>query len=387
MLDNQTYTVMKVLLIISFTLIVAALIYYFKSVSYPVKTRIYDSWVEFRVDSKLAAAMLENNCKYQPLIKLRQAYNDKPLTTKTLQEIGDKYSTDVSTLYFMERLYKDPKQKSIHREFNKISSTINWQRINHEMDQLRSFYYVFVPGLGYKTQPHTGAGFDKQRKILEELKIPFAFIETGEIRPVEENAALIASKIRKISREHDNIILVSASKGGLEVAQCFGKFLKPEEMKSIKAWISVSGIIRGCRLSDTYNTFPMNIIKKYVLKQRKIDDKVLEDLEFRTRNKEFENFKFPEHLVILHYLGAPLQSTVTPNVKERFRALKKFGANDGSAPITEQLSRQGLVIAELGLDHYMIDPKINEKTFVLIELAIKEINKRLRVKPATTQRD
>lgn len=372
---------MKVLFIILITLIVAALIYYMKSVSYPVKTRIYDRWVEFRVDSKLAAAMLENNSEYQPLIQFRQAYNDKPLTTETLQEIGSKYSTDVSTLYFIEKLYADPKQKNIHREFNKISETINWQRINHEMDQLRSFFYVFVPGLGYKTQPHTGAGFDKQRKILEELHIPFAFIETGEIRPVEENAELIASKLRKIIREHKHIILVSASKGGLEVAQCFGKFLNHEEMKSIKAWISVSGIIRGCRLSDTYNTFPMNLIKKLVLKQRKIDDKVLEDLEFRKRNKEFENFKFPEHLVIIHYLGAPLQATVSPNVKERFRALKKFGANDGSAPITEQLSPHGIVIAELGLDHYMIDPKINEKTFVLIELAIKEINNRSQVNP------
>ena len=90
----------------------------------------------------------------------------------------------------------------------------------------------------------TGANFKRQRKLLTSYDIDNCLIKTKQWDAVEVNAEIIAEQLKTICQHHDNIILISASKGSLETAVAISELLDKQESENIKAWISVAGILR-----------------------------------------------------------------------------------------------------------------------------------------------
>ena len=102
----------------------------------------------------------------------------------------------------------------------------------------------------------------------------------------------------------------------------------------------------------------------------------VEDLSQAKSIPRHDSLQFPEDLLIIHYVGAPLSGQLTQRVKKTFKTLSEMGPNDGMTTLTDELTSQGIVITELGLDHYYSDPHIDKKAIALLHTALQIIHKK-----------
>lgn len=335
--------------------------------SIPVNSSLFGSPIYTNVDDELAKLMLTNPLDTE-VKRLFKAYDAHELDTKTLSEISNTYSTDVATLYFLKRTYQIEINKIAQEQYLKFYNQ-QFNKDDIELSRLNDYHVIFIPGLAYKEDNTTGADFARQRFLLEEKGISNELIETLEWGLVEQNALIIVDRLKELSSIYNNLIIVSASKGSLETAIALGKILTPNETKSIKSWISVGGILRGSPIADNYLKAPNCWFAEFMLwtKSKKID--IVQDLSYEKRNKDFSNFNFPEHIKIIHFVGAPLASQISKDIKGRYCSMKKLGPNDGLTPIADEITKQGIIISELGLDHYFKDRNIDKKTLALALVA------------------
>jgi hypothetical protein len=325
------------------------------------------------VDNDLARLMLTDRENVK-VLELIDKFKKEQLNTLMLSELSKKYSTDVATFYFLQRVYQSKENKEAQDlyldYYEKLISKGNIQ----EIETLKEYYIAFVPGLAYKQDTTTGADFARQRKLLTSESIENELIEIGEWDLAEDNAIIIANRLKVISKKRSKVIVVSASKGGLETAIALGKILSPEETKSIKSWINVGGILRGSPIADSYLTFPKSWLASIILwtKGKRID--VVQNISYNNRKESFKELNFPKNIKIINFIGAPLATKINNEIKNRYCSMINFGPNDGLTPLIDETTESGVIISEIGLDHYFRDKNIDKKTLALALVAIKNGN-------------
>ncbi len=322
------------------------------------------------VDDTLARLMLTNP-KDNKVLNLFSTYQVKPLDTETLSELTKRYSADVATFYFVQKAYQKDKNKEaqdLYTEFFQQQAMGNYS--TEELERLKGYIIVFVPGLAYKQDTTTGADFARQRRLLQLQGITNELIEVGEWDLADDNAIIIAARLKELSKKHDKIMVVSASKGGLETALALGKILKPEETTSIKSWINVGGILRGSPIADNYLKFPKCWFAELMLwvKGKKIN--IVQDMSYKNRKDSFGLLKFPENIKIINFVGAPLATKIDKEIRSRYCSMLELGPNDGLTPLADETVGNGVIISEIGLDHYFRDPNIDKKTLALAMVAV-----------------
>lgn len=325
---------------------------------------LFGQQIKTTVDSKLAKKIIEepNN---EIVSDFFRKYRDRTPNTKTLSEISTTYSTDVATLFFVKMQYAKQKNKFAQDHYYRACN----RTTNGSIKDLQNYHVVFVPGLAYKEDATTGADFARQRKLFDSLNISNELIETEEWGLTDKNAQIIANRLKTLNDQHERILLVSASKGGLETSVALGSLLKPKEITSVKAWVSVGGILKGSPIADNYLKAPKCWFAEFMLltKGKKID--LVKDLSYKQRSKTFQDLGFPDHVKMIHYVGIPWATKVSKEIKSRYCSMKEFGPNDGLTPISDELTREGIVISELGLNHYYRDANIDTKTLALAVVA------------------
>jgi hypothetical protein len=322
------------------------------------------------VDDILASKMLTNP-QDNNVLSLFDLYKERNLDTETLAEITKKYSADVATLYFLQKTYQSEANKVAQDLYlNYLENQVN-NISQEEFSQLQTYHIVFVPGLAYKEDTTTGADFARQRRLLTQQGIKNELIEVGEWDLAEDNAQVIATQLKMISQHSEKIIVVSASKGGLETAIALGKILKPEETTSIKSWINVGGILRGSPIADAHLTFPKCWLAEIMLwtKGKKMD--LVQDISYESRKEYFKQLQFPKNIKIISFVGAPLATKINKEIKSRYCSMIKLGPNDGLTPLADETIAHEIVVSEVGLDHYFRDKNIDKKTLALALVAVK----------------
>ncbi|MES2780756.1 MAG: hypothetical protein V4651_12755 [Bacteroidota bacterium] len=321
------------------------------------------------VDNGLAKQMLTDP-KSDLVTKLFSAYADKPLNTATLSEIAINNSMDVATLYFMQRAYQDKQNKQAQDLYLTYLDQLSDNNFKQQLSPLADFYVAFVPGLDYNDTTN-GGNFARQRRLLAASGIQNELILTDDWGLTDDNALTVAKRLIELSKQHEKIIVVSASKGGLETAIALGKVLKPEETKSIKAWISVGGILNGSPVADTYLCWPKCWIAEIGLMTVGQKISLVQDVSYKKRAAEFTDFNFPDNIKRVHFVGAPLATQIHKRIKSNYCSIKKFGPNDGITPLMDEVSQNGIIVSELGLDHYYSSPSIDKKTIALALVVAK----------------
>jgi len=329
-----------------------------------IKGTLFDKAFETSVDSELAKLMLTHP-NDSAVIQLFETYKNYPLTTQTLANIYFEYSVDVASLYFVQRIYQQPENKKIQNIYFQHIEKLHAHNDMEDLIKLKDYYLVFIPGLGYIDHPGTGANFKRQRKLMSYYGIPNEFIRTKQWGTVESNAHIIYNRLRKICAQHKKIILISSSKSGLETAIVLGQMMKPEESQNIKAWVSVSGILRGSPIADYFLTPSRTLLSKIILLTKGKSIKILQSISYRERRKSFDKLIFPEHIKIIHYVGVPMATQIRNKIKNQYMYMLPLGPNDGFTPIADQISDKGIVISEVGVDHFFDDPDIDVKSLSL----------------------
>jgi hypothetical protein len=303
-----------------------------------------------------------------------------PHDREALGRLARRYSTDLATLHFVARLYDHPDNRRVQDAFHRRVRELT--RGNRAIAPNRAYLVAFVPGYAYRRDPTTGADFARQRAVLEAAGFRTLLIETEELAGVERNAALVAERLARLAQGEERIIIVSASKGGPETALALGEGLSVDAARRVKAWISVGGLLRGSPYADRYLGWPRRWLAALALTWEGLPTSLVRDMSTAERAPALARLRLPAHLVTLQYVGAPLSGQVPPWSQGRYCVLRAHGPNDGLTLLADELLAGGLVVTDLGLDHYYQDSAIDLKTLALLAVVLDELRRRAPEPPA-----
>jgi hypothetical protein len=339
------------------------------------------------VDSNLAKFYLKNSLDGyannpgldNQIAGIDQHYRAAPLDRQTLKAISRNASPDFAALFLIKRLLSNPRnlefQTNYLAETKRIKSDLKrneWSKI--VQPALRGYRVVFAPGFHYLTDRSSGADFANQRQFFHELGVKVQLIRTEEDGTVEENAAIIAANIRAL-RSVD-IILVSTSKAGPEVALALGKILAPDETAPVKAWISVGGLIRGTPLADYATTWPQSWIVRLMFLYSRNGFQGIPGLTTAASRARMERIEIPPRIMIVEYIAVPLSGDIYGSVRSRYVRLRKGGPNDGLTLLADELLPNGIAVIEPGIDHFYAAPDIEIKSVALANVVAKALQGR-----------
>ncbi len=323
------------------------------------------------VDGQLAKGLIEGDSSAVIRALTREA-DAQPIVNQMLAELLRKTSMDFATFYLLDRWYREPQNKAAQDDYGQFVQQISITNTLPETSAaLRQYLIVFVPGLAYREDTTTGADFARQRRLLDALGIANTLIETDEWGSTEDNAQMVAQKIRDLQTDSRPILLVSASKGGLECALALGKILRPEETLHLKAWVSVGGILRGSPVADRYLCFPRCWLAEVPLFLKGKNMDIVRDISHRKRSVEFDALQFPPHLLNIQLVGAPLATKISREIRGRWCNMRHIAPNDGLTTLPDQVIPGSIIVSEPGLDHFFRDPAIDVKTLALACVAAK----------------
>ncbi|NIT56665.1 MAG: hypothetical protein GWN00_10655, partial [Aliifodinibius sp.] len=287
-----------------------------------------------------------------------------------LKHLSDRFSVDYAALYLAKRILENKANRRIQAVYKREleSMRTEFKKGLSSSDKYDSAYvFLFVPGWDYvESGPNTGADFARPREILTELGIENYLIEFEANGSVERSARIVADEINHDRYRDRKIILVSASSGGPTAALALGSLLTLQQTSGVKAWLNIGGILRGSPVVDYFLSWPKSWLARAVLLIKGWDLDSIRSMSVKKSRPRFNRLHFPEHLLIINYVGIPLSGDITELAKDKYSILREFGPNDGLTLITDALVPSGLTVVELGRDHFFNeDPEIDLKTVAL----------------------
>jgi hypothetical protein len=200
--------------------------------------------------------------------------------------------------------------------------------------------------------PTTGADFAKQLDAFSKVGMAAELVPTLQDGTIEENAALIAERLRAAAKSHpaERLIVVSGSKGGPETALALGSLLSAEESAHVKAWVSIGGILRGSPVADSACRWPSSWLVGGIFALKGLNVRSVGSMFTPASLQRFDGLRLPPHLLVVSYVGVPLSGQVSPEVASRYREIgKTLGPNDGLTPLVDELVPGGLAVVEMGV--------------------------------------
>jgi hypothetical protein len=327
--------------------------------------------VSSTVDSSIARYFLEHylpgkktDPRFDSLIDsiLRETAG-KPITDGDMKAIADRTSIDFAALIFA--YLQTERHRGIKRTFLQEYERVKAGQLDLHVAASR-LKIALVPGLFYQSKPETKGDLREVRATLEEAGFEVVSIPILEAGSVEQNAEIIAHFIRNEPVTQKEIALVSASKGGPDTIYALGHLLSPEEAKKVSIWFSIGGAIRGSYLADRWTRRPQRWLASVVGVFAGFSIDMVDSLSVRASRNRMDEIQIPPHIRVVNFVGVPLSGTVSPEVREGFEGLRRYGPNDGVTLLSDEIIDGSTVITALGLDHWYRDPDLKGKILALV---------------------
>jgi hypothetical protein len=329
------------------------------------------------VDHPVARDYLEGRPLPSDIEQVRNAYlaGGSLPTESTLSYLTTRYSPDVATLFFMEAVRAHAPSRSIQREYTDALRRLMevGETPARELSSSR-LTVAFAPGWFYESYgAETGADFQRQLAQMERLGVPAELIKTDENGTVESNALIIAESLRRLQSEGREVLVVSGSKSGAEVAVALGEILGPDETSGVRAWLSIGGVHQGSPFADWALNPSVCWIAQLNLGLQGFDLEGAFSLQTTRRRAQFANLRFPEHLLLVSYVPVPVSGDVSDRGAFGYSRMRHLGPNDGLTMLVDQLLPGGLTIVEPGVDHYFEHPDRELRSLALIEVLLNRL--------------
>jgi hypothetical protein len=117
-------------------------------------------------------------------------------------------------------------------------------------------------------------------------------------------------------------------------------------------------------------------LKSLKLATSSVDKAGMESLTTERSRQRFAALRIPAHVLIVNYFGIPLSGSISSWANAGFGPLRKYGPNDGILLLSDMIFPGGLTVAELGLDHFLLDRHIDIATVALTTTVIGWIEQR-----------
>jgi hypothetical protein len=335
-----------------------------------VTGKLFEQPFSTQVDNSFAATMLMNP-QDSNVVNFHAQYRNAELNNAMFEEITKKYSIDVSTLFLLEQLYQQPCNKQAQNDYLSNMADLSGVLFNYNLDFLKDYYIVFIPGFRYNSNV---GNFAAQREMFDSAKISHEMILTDELGQINDNASIVAERLREINQEHRNVILISVSKGGTETAIALSNLLKSEELSSVMAWINVCGILKGTPVADYWATPFRKMwlsIGLFFAGKSNIDaGKIMRDMSYERLKGNV--YKIPKNIYTVSFLG----TSIGHNKKNPIM----LAPNDGFAPLLDEIIDNSVVIVEVETNHRLTGLNTNTCMIAILQHIIahqkSKVNKR-----------
>lgn len=217
---------------------------------------------------------------------------------------------------------------------------------------------IVIPGMFYKEHGDIGADGSLVRNITKKFGFEVELIETLSRGSVADNKEIIVKKL--LENKHENVWLVSISKGSTEVRSVLEELKGKDVTKNIKGWISIVGLTKGTPHADKKlrNSFTKTTCY-LTFKILGVDYAVTEEMACKNNSLKKEML-LDSHLEVIHINGFPLVSHVEPLLVKRYKALAEGGPNDGILLLQDLLYVPGNVYPVWGVDHFLRTSEMSE---------------------------
>jgi hypothetical protein len=339
----------------------------FSQVAFAQKIKVEGSLFErpffTTVNHSLAATMLFNR-QDSSVVNLFAQHRDAALNNAMLENITKKYSIDVATLFLAEKIYESPANKRAQDDYWANLSNLSAADLVQSFDFLKDYHIAFIPGFNYEANK---SNFEEQRRLLDAAGISNEMIITQPFGLIDNNAEIVANRLREVTRQHSNIILVSISRGGAETGIALSRLLLPEEMMPVKAWINACGILRGTPVAD-YWAKPFRKmwlgLGMFFSGKGSINLKSMtSDLSYSRRKNDV--LTIPKNIYTVNFVAVSLGQN--PN------RIAMQVPNDGYSPLLDEITDNGAVVIEIGngLNHTLEKLDINPCLAAILRHIVK----------------
>ncbi len=210
---------------------------------------------------------------------------------------------------------------------------------------------MFIPGMFYKEHPDLGADGLLVRNIAEKFGFETELVPTLSRGSVADNAEIVLRAIR--ANVHDNIWIVSLSKGSTEVREALEVAQGQGLTAHIQGWINIGGLVKGTPIADRMLRSFLSRCRWYLtLKVLRINYAALEQTACRNTKLQKE-LQVDSHIKIIHIAGFPLLPHVEPFLIGDYKSLAQQGPNDGIILLKDLLDIPGKVYPLWGVDHFL----------------------------------
>lgn len=337
----------------------------------PVRGTIGGQSIDTRVDVEVARYYLASYLSGQrnnPFLdgRIADAYknarNDLPDRAE-LKRLSEEFSIDFAAAYLADRIVAVPENRRFRDLFEENRRAFNQKRLKLPAGAA-DYEVMFIPTYLYKRLPITGGDFAVPKKALERVGLPFHFVETVEDGAVETNADIVAAAIGARSRSGPRLVLISASKSGPEVALALTR-MGSAATRHVVAWINTVGALQGTPLTDEHL---LPEVEDFV---GAVDVAGMQSLMTERSRRRFQSFRLPDHILVVNYFGIPLSGSVSSWARPGFTPLSNHGPNDGILLLSDMIFPGGITVAELGLDHFLLDQKLDAATVGLVTAVMR----------------
>ena len=276
----------------------------------PVKGRLHDYSILTTVDDERAKYYLENYLANQrkkskldrEIDLIHKTFEGRLPTREKLKEVSDKMSVDFAALVFGNQLLKQEANSQLQNRF-----LLNLKSVKNNTVEFpnKDILVMIVPGYDYIENGHfTGADFARPRKSIKQAGYDVHFVAIDPIGSVEENATVITDSILK--NKHRKMVFVGASSAGPAIHLSLGKLVKADDLKNVKAWLNLGGILQGVPVLDKFSSGIKGMLFSLIVwfKDWRMDS--FESMYTGISRKRFATLKVPDHLLVINYLGLSL---------------------------------------------------------------------------------
>lgn len=338
---------------------------------------------ETTVDSEIARYYLENylqgdriNAELDGQIaQVYKQYNQALPSREVLKAISKSFSVDFAALFFATRLWSTEANKAAQILFDRKVAERKVAIRNGETQSISDAHYVilFVPGWDYKESGHfTGADFAVPRKLMTEIGLENHLVKIPSNGSVEENADFLTKEILRYSALKKAIILAGASSAGPAIHLTLGERLRPNQLRSVRAWINLGGILQGSPLLEHFQKWPRSWLLQIVLWVKGWEKESLLSMSAERSRERFRRLNLPEQILVFNYLGLSVSGEVSQYAQDKYPILRNEGPNDGLTLLRDIIAPGSITIVAFGSDHFFAeDPEINIKTVALLQTILQ----------------
>jgi hypothetical protein len=268
------------------------------------------------------------------------------LTAATLRQVAVALGHDFAVALLHDRLRRSPEHGPFIRQVEALPPG--------KSAQLSRATLAIVPGAFYRERPETGAGGERLLSIAQRLGCRCVRVPVASFGSLAENARTLCDWLR--ARPDESFVLVSLSKGTLDVRAALTEPFTACAFRKVIAWVNLSGLFQGTALVTWLKRQRLRrpLVRLYCW-WHGYRFSTLTELERRPGSLSDLRFKLPKHMHVLHVMGFPLRRHLnSPLARRAFARLEPWGPSDGGGNLlADAAGWPGVVYPVWGTDHYL----------------------------------